>query len=84
MSGEHVSLGGEPGGTAMHQRAHGDGNTGQLGTEQPEPSSAGSIRRLIRRTGLLTLVIATFAALAAWVTLLALGGLWIWNQLPLV
>lgn len=90
MSGDEVSLGGEPAGAAMLQRAYGDSGqqpraeTDQERDHQIEPGPPGSLRRLIRRTGILILIVGMFAAVAAWVALLAFGGIWVWNQLPLV
>ena len=68
MSGEQGDLGVTP--------------RGAVAPDQRTP--VGSIRRVIRRTILLTVVVGTVVALAAWVTLLAYGGVWVVNQIPLV
>jgi hypothetical protein len=68
MSGDQGDLGVTPRGAVA------------LGQRTP----VGSIRRGIQRTILVTVVVGTVVALAAWVTVLAYGGVWVVHQIPLV
>ena len=91
MSGDTGDLGVRPrGAVALGEPAYAGGEQlPGVGNEQgwrpqTESRAVGSIRRLIHRTILLAVFVGTFAALAAWVTLLAYGGIWIFHQVPLV
>ena len=87
--GMNGNLGVRPGGAVvLERRASGNENQKpriegrQQGRPRTEPRPVGSVRRLIHRTSVLSLVVGTVAALIAWVGVLAWGAVWVVHQIP--